>query len=326
MEDITQARNDLNFRDYIFGTPYVDDRERLVVQHDIFKHNFVQMVEKVLLDYGLAQKLEQAKAIGSSKKVRILDVGCGEGSFLHDVAEILQARGLLEVAELIGFDKDAAAIAMAQDLYVTDSTIGVTTEVISETTAPFLQFYVQDATDLSNTDNPALADRHFDFIYALMVFEHIPNAKRYVEELYDHWLVPGGAIYLRDALAWEGENSWLAPLPAMAQQLRAFKSFIVKLNEGKEVASEEVTWLRDLGAIQVQTFLDLLKADLTSDRGLEVMGHWVMMIRNSLPRLVSGNLLSQEQANTILDDIYQNLEQANPGYWGTVNTLAQKPL
>jgi SAM-dependent methyltransferase len=314
MEDITQARNELNFRDYIFGTPYVDDRERLVVQHDIFKQNFVQMIEKILLDYGLAQKLEQAKASGNSKKVRILDVGCGEGSFLHDVAEVLQAHDLLEVVELIGFDKDAAAIAMAQDLYAT------------ETTVPFLQFYVQDATELPNTDNPALADRPFDFIYALMAFEHIPNAKRHVKELYDHWLVPGGAIYLRDALAWEGENKWLAPLPAMAQQLRAFKSFIVKLNEGKEVASEEVTWLRDLGASQVQTFLDLLKADLTTDRGLEVMGHWVMMVRNSLPRLVSGNLLSQEQANTILDDIYQNLEQANPGYWGTVNTLAQKPL
>src|SRR5438105_631099 len=80
------------------------ERDRLALQHEIYKPRVRQVFEKVLDEYGLAERLKAPKI--EPERVRILDIGCGEGWFLFDLATRLAERGLLDGCDLVGIDVD----------------------------------------------------------------------------------------------------------------------------------------------------------------------------------------------------------------------------
>src|SRR5438105_4389333 len=96
-----------DYRDYLFTSP--SEGERLTIQHEHFKPSVLAAFNRLLDQYGLAERLTQAKA--TKTKLRLLNFGCGEGLYLHDLAQVLEARGLLEGAELNGLDINPASVA-----------------------------------------------------------------------------------------------------------------------------------------------------------------------------------------------------------------------
>src|SRR5438045_4676148 len=99
--------NDQKYREALASN--AKSSERMLAQYKAFKPVFEVCLNKVLDEYGLAEKLTLAKAKGT--KLKILNYQCGEGLYLHLFSELLEKRGLLEGAELNGIDMDATLIA-----------------------------------------------------------------------------------------------------------------------------------------------------------------------------------------------------------------------
>lgn len=299
----------INSETYVFANG--DERDRLIIQHDGFKPKFLGILQRVLDDYGLAERMKQARQHGT--KVSILDAGCGEGLFLHDVAQEIAERSFLDVIDLNGFDRDALAISLANEF-----------KTVLKPPRPYLNFYVHDLRTPFE-ENPALKEANklqFDFIYATLVVEHIPNSQKIVADLYQH-LKPGGVIYLRDTLVTEVD--YFAPTPAMAIPTKAFRSYVASLNPEVVVAKENVNWLKALGATQLQVSEDMVYADGDSPQHIEELRNWVLGIKNSLPKVVETNRMSQAEADALMDKIYQELNGDPRGYWKLLDTLARKP-
>ncbi len=100
MQKSTLSHED--YRDYLFPSNSEMEANRLFIYHSVSKPGVTEALNHILDEYGLAAKLQAAKANGS--KVRVLNFGCSEGLFLHDLAEKLEKRGLLEAADLNGID------------------------------------------------------------------------------------------------------------------------------------------------------------------------------------------------------------------------------
>lgn len=301
----------INSETYVFASG--DERDRLIIQHDGFKPKFLRIMQRILNDYGLMQRLKEARKFGT--KVSVLDAGCGEGLFLHDIAELVEDYGFLDVVDLSGIDRDALAISLANEF-----------KTVLKPPRPYLNFYVHDIrTPLE--ENPALLEANklqFDFIYSTLVIEHIPNSQKLVESLYSY-LKPGGIIYFRDTVNTEGTVDIQPPTPSMAIPTLAFRSYVISLNRGVVVAKETANWLRTLGAIKIETTEDIVPADGDSPEHIEELRNWVLVIKNSLPKLVESGRMSQTDADELMNKIYQELNNDPRGYWKLLDTIARKP-
>ena len=301
------------YRDYIFANS--NDRTRLKLQHDISRPHFLEIIEQVMNDYGLAERLEKAKTRG--EKVRILDFGCGEGMFLHDLAEILEKRGLLEAADLNGIDNDRAAI-MTADEYCQ----------ISQPPRPYLHFFVHDGTHpLEDCLGLPQDDRlEFDFIFAILVLEHLPDARQHLERLYRN-LKPGGVIYLSDFVAQEGgDYGWVLPHPVMLPIGRILNQVWLNKNNGEVIALEIAGWLRQLGAEKVQATPNLAVMGGDTKAGMDMFRNFLLGIRNACPFLIARNIITQAQLDEMLETLYRELTRESTGRTGHMDILALKPL
>jgi len=170
-----------DYREYVLGM--VDDRQRQERQHHHQKGGFVRIIEQVLEEYELAPRLAAAKT-GQRAKLKILDVGCGEGLYLHDIAQVMEGRGLAQTASLYGIDINQAMIETAIDY----------TRLIKPP-RPYLTFYLHDIRQPLQSQPGLLADGqpHFDFIYARIVLSLVSQARDNLERLYAS-LAPGGVF------------------------------------------------------------------------------------------------------------------------------------
>lgn len=300
------------FQKYIFEEAH-DDRSRLVIQHETYKDQFDAIFERVLNEFGLRQTLEKAKA--NHEKVSILDAGCGEGLYMHDVADILDKYGLTEAVTLIGVDRDNTALFTAQQY-----------SKLSNPPRPYLEFFAHDLTTPleTNLGLKAYQNVKFDFIYAVLVMEHLPNAKTCLAYLYDA-LKPGGIIYLRDIVTQEGENGWIAPHPAIAGFYRGLFAFLNQLNSGIELATTQVDWLREFGAELLESKPYKITTGDASQMSLKALRNWVMVARNSLPILIARNVISQAQADQLMQVMFHELKQDSTSQLTLIDTIAQKP-
>lgn len=301
------------YKSYIFAE--VDDRQRLMVQHEAFQPGFMALMEQVLDEYGLAGRLAAAKRSGD--RVRILDLGCAEGLFLHDLAAVLEKRGLLEAAELNGIDIDRIAIATAEDF-----------SKASRPPRPYLNFFVHDATQ-PLTDCIALRRNglaQFDFIYALDTTVHLPNARQHIERLYSS-LKPGGVIYLHSAVMEETPQpyGWTCLHPLLDSYSRALFATIAAINPGISVAAEQAAWLVALGAQQVQSEPDLVEIGGETKRGMDMMRNGIMLLRNVAPVLIAQGVISRPQFEFMMATLYRELNRASRAYITYFDTLARRP-
>jgi SAM-dependent methyltransferase len=287
----------------------------------------MNMFERVLDEYGLCHKLEQAKALKQAKvstfrKVRILDIGCGEGLFLYDFAALLEARGLIEVAKLVGIDMDATAIKTA-------------TEFSKESVPPrpYLKFTNRDITQPFQNEREGMTNVNltgFDFIFAIVVIEHLAQAHQHIQRIYQHLLRPSGVIYLRDAVLQSQEvdeaEGWAVAHLAMGPFFEKLFGFIQNKNPAVEVAKDQANWLREMGAANVTTQHNkVISGGLTPD-GIAMLRNWVMGIRSSAPFLISRGLVTQAQYDEAIKRLFEELNGYLQGRITLVDTLATKPL
>lgn len=306
-------------KEYIYGKTS-SDRTRLMLQYELNKSSFLAAIERVLEEYGLAERLKrvqmQSWTFPPMEKVQILDIGCGEGMHLYELARVLERRGLLKAAELNGIDYDQAAILVAEQY-----------SLVSVPPRPYLNFHACDATrPLKDCQNLAKNGQalQFDFIYAFLVLEHLPDAKTHLQEFY-RALKPGGVIYLRGYVTEEGEEGWLPIHPALRLFGLAYDNYMQKLNPGPPVACMQAGWLREFGAEMVQSFTDKRIDDLTTERGSKMLQNILMMAHNSAPHLIAQGSLSQAEFEEKLHMLYREIRPDSLGQLTYIDTFARKP-
>jgi hypothetical protein len=80
------TQSNQQFRESMFRD--ASQSERFAMAFMGYRGTFLEAINRVLDEYGLAQKLEAAKQ--QDQKLRILQVNCAEGLFLHELARILE--------------------------------------------------------------------------------------------------------------------------------------------------------------------------------------------------------------------------------------------
>ncbi len=308
-----QTRQQYLFQDAV----NVAERDRLIIQHQLLYPSFEATLKRILDEWGLAQKLEVATKNGNS--FTILDLGCGEGLFLFDLAAILAQRGLLTAnVSLYGLDKDETAIATAEAFSKRQPEPNLN-----------LEFYVYDVTQplddcagLKWQTNRAMPDLQFDFILASQLFEHLPQAQLHLTRIYNQNLKPDGMMFVRDFTF--AEAGWLAPHPTMQTIFAKSCELVLSLNAGVDVAQNHREWLGQLGAAILNATQTVL-ATGTDERGLLMARNFVMITRNVAPVLIKIGKLERDEYETAFAQMFKEFSAETPGHLISLDTVAYKP-
>lgn len=299
------------FRNYVFGA--ADEQELIAMYHQAYKNDFVNTLEKVFDEYGLADRLKGTNS--ESSPALILDVGCANGIYLHTVAELLEKKDLLNTANLIGIDLNETAIANAEKFCLA-----------AKPPRPYLQFYLYDATQpLEDCSSLRLQNKlKFDLIYALRFASFTSNARQNIKQLYKA-LKPGGVIYLYDVVAKPGEEGWIAP-PPMVPMVEALFKYFASLNGGIGVGTEAANWLKAAGAEMVQTGVKRHSTGGNSQEVRQFLRFWVITFHTAGPMLVKKGFLTQAQYEEAMSRTYRELNPYLHGQLTFGYTLARKPV
>jgi len=300
------------YREYVLGM--VDDRQRQERQHHHQKAGFVHIIEQVLEEYELAPRLAAAKT-DERAKLKILDVGCGEGLYLHDIAQVLEGRGLAQIASLYGIDINQAMIETAIEY-----------TRLSKPPRPYLTFYLHDIRQPLQSQRGLFADGqpHFDFIYARIVLSLVSQARENLERLYAS-LAPGGVLYVRDLILGPDEAAVISPHPALAKITNLGFGLLKELNQGVQVATATAEWLRQAGASLVQAMPDKMILGGTSKAGMDNLNDYLAGVRASIPLFVGQRLISQNEVDCLMAQLYRELGPSCQGHQLYIDTLARKP-
>jgi SAM-dependent methyltransferase len=294
----------------------VNDSDRLAVQHGCFKPSFMQTLQHLLTHYGLGGRLQAGLA--QAQKISILDVGCGEGLQLHDVAALLETRGELGAATLYGIDNNVQAIATAEGF-----------SKVSQPPRPYLNFYVHDVMqpledclglrmDMDGTPT-------FDLIYVSLLLEHLPGASQLIAKFYSY-LKPGGLLYIRDTVILGGAEFNEVVHPALIPFNQAIKDHAARLNNGQDVALGTANWLHSLGPQQIEALPIKIPIGGTSEVGKMMLRNTILALRVGLPLFVKFGLMSTEQGEQMMATMFRELGPHLEGYLTLIDTIAQKPL
>lgn len=299
-------------RDYIFGT--VNDQPRLTEYYRLIKPFFLSQLEHLFDDkrYELAEVLTRQRPT----KSQVLDAGCGEGLYLHDLALLLEKRQILEQTNLVGVDNDRTVVATAEDY-----------KLVTKPPRPDIHFYTHNLRQplADNPDLPAQISNGLDFVYAMRVVSYIPNAKQVVKQLYDA-VKPGGLIYFMEAHMHESEqDGWVSP-DATRPVFEAFTKLVLGLNGGVEVSAEIGNWLKELGAEHIEIRNDYLqsKGDGSAE-SLQLLRILVATGRNILPTLVATKIMTQTEANAAMEQIFKELNMNAIAQFTLTSIIARKP-
>jgi SAM-dependent methyltransferase len=309
------------FTEYVFGA--VNDRERLVLQHQIFDAIVTNAFERVLDEYGLAQYIlaqttsKKEATAQLAPKALILDVGCGEGLFLHDLATVLEQHALLEQSDLSGLDYDERAITTAEAF-----------RLVAKPPRPYLNFYLHDVThpfENSQALHSEGKESGYALIYATFVLEHLAQPKQQVLALYER-LAPGGVMFLLDYVYTEGADGWLVPHPAMLPIIYIANRAVFANSQGAHAALEQAGWLREAGAQQVETTSHILEASGKDELSLMVLRNYLHICLNLCANLVARGVKSQAELDELRSTLYRELSSSSRGQLTAIATFARKPL
>jgi SAM-dependent methyltransferase len=292
----------------------LDDKTRQAVLHKSFKPRFINFFEKVLSEYGLADKLEAAKA--NREKVRFLDYGCGEGLYLHDIADRLEHKGLLQAANLNGIDINPATITTADEFARR-----------AKPPRPYLNFVLQDGR-LPLSENPALklnGEAQFDFVYSLVTFMYIPEARKHLEKLYREDLKPGGVVLLRDLVVREEYDRVLMIHPALLPAIKFYTNLVRKVNGGLSIASDAAAWFESFGAEKVEQILDGVDASGKNEEEMGMLRQIIMITRNMKAQMIAEGLTTDKAFEEIFEQVYKELNQSSRARVHYMVTIARKP-
>ncbi len=142
-------------------TPYIirggiEGRERLRILARVMRPTTLALLHRVGVKPGMA----------------CLDVGCGGGDLIFDLAEIVGPSG-----RVVGTDFDEVKVELAR-------------AEAQQRQLNNVEFYFADIT----RDRPS---QQFDFVHARFVLTHLPNPEAALENMF-HALRPGGIIAIED--------------------------------------------------------------------------------------------------------------------------------
>jgi SAM-dependent methyltransferase len=301
--------NNLSKNSYLYS--HLDDRERQVFHHRVFRAQFWAILQQIFDTYGLGERFKTT----TDRKLKILDVGCGVGLYLRTVAEALVAHDWLNSASLYGIDNNELAIRTAIEY-----------NQQSKPRFDNLDFYVHNIL-WPLEDCPGLyldGQRQFDFIFATNVMQYIPDAHQQLKKLY-HALTPGGVLYLFDLVLHHGEDGCLLP-PSLEKIGHHYFDFLAKLNGGIDISIALPDWLHELGATQVQTTPYIQPVGGKEESGKLYLRELVMVTSNVGPSLVTHGLLTQAEFEATMARAFRELDPNSTGQVTYINTIARKPL
>ena len=237
------------------------------------------------------------------------------------MAEVLESRHLLDLkrVQLIGLDISTTAIGVAHDF-----------AKASQPPRPYLNFFNQDLTAPFNT-NPGLTNLvkdvertpSFDFIYAMMVMEHIHDVGKQLAHLYS-LLKPGGVIYLRDLDNSPPEEP--GSNPVLTHFSKVLYGLLASNNNGQIVAYKNSEWLKALGAEKVLVHIHAIQTGGTSREGMLLLRDFVYLARTTAPVLVRLGLLTKEQQEEVSQALFNELSPDSISIVNFVDTVVRKPL
>jgi SAM-dependent methyltransferase len=304
--------NNLNLAQFRFEE--LDSQERTIIGYKTVRTAFLQTVEQILdsKEYQFAARLKEAA--GAGKKLRVMDIGCSEGLFLHELAAILEARRLLGAVELNGLDDNPVAIETAESY-----------ALVSTPPRPYLHFYLHDATlpfeECLELRHEAKLD--YDLLLVLAVLELLPDAKTHLARFYNS-LKPGGIIYLRLTVTRYGEDGTILPHPLLEPFGQTIMRALGQVNPGVEVAFQVEDWLRELGASQIKVNELKIPIGGTSEVGRQCFRLFLYLIKNTASLMIRSGQMTQTKYDQIMQTVYQELTPEAHGQIINFQVLAKK--
>jgi hypothetical protein len=313
--------------------------ERLVIAYKILQPIFDEGINRILDAYGLATRLQEAKQAG--QKLRILQVNCVEGLFLHELARVLEERDLLEGADLYGISADQAQINTAEGY-----------SRLATPPRPYLNFYLCDwHQPLENclglhVDLKVSAPATFDFIFAAQETLKITrNAHSVLQRLYRDNLNPNGLMLFNENKTREDPvEGWVSPHPAFTELIMpaslavrtynpAFTELIMPAslavrtyNPGvPEVGLAAMEWLKEVGAIEYLQYKTKIPLGGYTELGRNMLRNSILFFNISKPLYIASGWMSAEHFDSLLATLYREISPQHEGCNCYFTTIGRKP-
>ena len=272
-------------------------------------------LHELLDDWGLAARLQEAIAQG--QKLKLLNISCSEGLYLHYVAEILESRGLLAGADLYGIDSNVQMIATADEYHK-----------VSKPPRPYLKFFLHDYQQPLSA-NPALqrfAKTSFDVIlFGIYFMAFTPNSKTILQRIYTENLNQQGLLSFREIIVHLGEDSFIVPHEVMTKYYESFSSVLINSNNGERADLETGHWLKEWGAEPVKQYGDTIPLGGPTQEGQLMLKHSLATARFVIPNLIAAGLLPQGFLDHMMQVLYTELTPQMVGQEVHNTFIAQKP-
>jgi hypothetical protein len=295
--------------------------ERMVLRYKINQTIFAEAINRILDEYKLTERLQEA--IQNKQKLRILQLNCSEGLFLHELARLLEERELLKGADLFGISADVAQITTAEGY-----------SRLSTPPRPYLNFYLHDIHQPLedclglHEDLKVNAPTTFDFIFAANeTLRFTKNAAKVLRRLYADNLKPGGIVLLTESVLIEGSEGWVTPHPSMTELLRPVLIPLQSYNpDVADVAMAVEGWLKELGATEVQSFKVRLTWGGYSEQGRNLLRSAILFLNVAKPQYVGTGLMTAKRYDELLSTLYREIAPQHEGFTHFVTTLGRKPI
>jgi hypothetical protein len=294
---------------------------RLALQFKVMQPLFEKAINQVLDEYGLAEKLSQAKQRG--QVLRLLQLHCGEGLYLHELARLLETRGLLAAAQLNGIEEDQTQITTADEY-----------RNLASPPRPYLNFYchklqqpLEECVGLRQGLGASGATR-FDFIFGgFNALSLTKNARVVVERIYRQNLKDGANLMFIEGVRREGPVGWRVPHPGMAKVVRTLHQIGASYNPGSEdIGTDTARWLGKLDAGPVSSYRALTPWGGPTEPGRIQLLNMLAIIRISGPEMVKVGLITPQEYDDFIQIIYKELTPHHLGQYTFTVTLAAKPV
>jgi hypothetical protein len=310
------------YREDLFNN--AEHSERIFLAYKAVQPIFAEAINRILDGYNLATRLQEA--IQKGHKLRVLELNCAEGLFLHELARILEERSLLAGVELFGISGEVSQINTAEGY-----------SRLSTPPRPYLNFYLHDIHQPLedclglHEDLKASAPATFDLIFgANGTLETTKDAKEIVERLYrDNLKADGFMLFNELILAESGPDGWEAPHPAIGELLRVGLIPLASYNPGVgEVALAVKEWLVSLGIVEpadLQQYKVKMPHGGYSEQGRNLLRSTILLLGITGPQFVSIGLLSQARFEELWATIRREIAPQHEGYTHYVITIGHKP-
>ena len=294
----------------------MDDRKRLSIQLKIYTPTFKQAIRLCLDKFNLRPRLENPQAT-----FRILDLGCGEGLYFPVLDELLNEEGARAKIEMVGLDRDAAAIEVGQE-YVWTLGLNNVKLGVHDFTKPFSHLDWLKLNQNPVSGEAALSDKGFDLVYTSVVLmhQHVAGLNPLLRSIHSELLKPGGAFFTKD-MSWTQGASY--PLPAFNTLVGVVGTGLAKVL-GVDFALHQAEYLREVGFEDIETFEDTYPIGGQSQTGRFMLNNIILSHHAGRASVLKMGIISAEEFDTAVDEEFKQVSPKLEGRLTLQNTIARR--